>query len=93
MVGTNQVTQLMKKVLWDGQHDESGSVGEEEIKDHQSEQVSDAESYTSSASDDYGESTPGRVQGDWKTTGCMNAQRKPAWKTKTVYRVSPNPTT
>ena len=40
--------------LWVGQQEDSGSEGEEETKDHRSEWVSAAESYTSSASDDYG---------------------------------------
>ena len=43
-----------------GQQDDSGCEEEEETKDHRSEWVSDAESYTSSASDDYRESMPGQ---------------------------------
>ena len=79
--------------LWDGQHDDSGSEGEEEIKDHQSEWESDAESFMSSASDNYGESMPGQSARRLEDYWWHECTEEACTEDGTAYRVSPNPTT
>ena len=87
--------------LRDRQYDDSGSEGEEEIKDHCSEWESDAESYTSSASDNNGESMPGqsarRLQDYWwhecmeeactEDENSLQSLSEPNDLTNTKYRV------